>query len=39
MSYIHILAYISYDRVRLTSQNCGIYGSIHPWVVAMWTMV
>jgi hypothetical protein len=27
-------------KKRLTSQNCGLYGSIvHTWVIVMWTMV
>jgi hypothetical protein len=25
--------------VRLTSQNCSLYGPIRPRVIAMWTMV
>jgi hypothetical protein len=31
---------ISYDGVRLISQNCGLYGPIvRPRVIVMWTMV
>jgi hypothetical protein len=31
---------IGYDEVRLTSQNCGLYGpTVNPLVIAMWTMV
>jgi hypothetical protein len=30
----------SYDGVRLTSQNCGLYWPVvHPRVIVMWTMV
>jgi len=32
--------YIGYDGVRLTSQNCGLYGpTVHPRVIAMWITV
>jgi hypothetical protein len=32
--------WFDYDRARLTSQNCSLYGPIvHPRVTVMWTMV
>jgi hypothetical protein len=42
ISFLYLLVdwYIFYDGVRLTSQNCSLFGPIvHSRVTAMWTMV